>query len=228
LQAWIEEKLLHVGAEATVTSGCWLGIPAVMKARKPREWRHPDLDLRLTTQRMNAEVRILNKLSHSGLPTPHLLDLDTSKTTMITTLMGGLPLVQILRENKLTKSHYHKIFSEIGVCIRKLHRLGVTHGDLTTNNMLWDKAEGISLVDFGLAKITYELEQYGLDFHLMHECFGASHPEQDTAMELIVENYLDYDDKHGLPESTGGGELPLAGDVISRFEQIKTRVRYHG
>jgi len=226
--AWIEEKQLHVGAEATVTSGLWLGIPAVMKVRKPREWRHPDLDLRLTTQRMNAEVKILNRLSQSGLPTPHLLDLDTINTTMITTLIQGMPLVQILREKKLTSQDYENIFSEIGICIRKLHRAGITHGDLTTNNMLWDKEIGISLVDFGLAKITYELEHYGLDFHLMHECFGASHPEQDAAMETIVKSYLEYDDVVGLPDTIGGGELPVSVDVISRFEQIKTRVRYHG
>jgi tRNA A-37 threonylcarbamoyl transferase component Bud32 len=94
--------------------------------------------------------------------------------------------------------------------------------------MLWDIDGGISLVDFGLAKITHELEHYGLDFHLMHECFGASHPEQNLAIELIVKSYLDYDDEYGPPESVGGGELPIAKDVISRFEQIKTRVRYHG
>ena len=228
MQAWIEEKQLHVGAEATVTSGRWLGISAVMKVRKPRKWRHPDLDLRLTTQRMNAEVKILTRLKRSGLPTPQLLDLDTKKTTMITTLLKGRPLVEIFREKNLEKKDYEKIFSDIGICIRKLHRIGITHGDLTTNNMLWDFEEGISLVDFGLAKITHELEHFGLDFHLMHECFGASHPEQDSAMEVIVRNYQNYDEEEGLASSNEGGDIPTAENVISRFEQIKTRVRYHG
>ena len=228
MQAWIKEKQLHVGAEATVTAGHWLGIPAVMKVRNPREWRHPDLDLRLTTQRMNAEVKILNRLSYSRLPTPHLLDIDTKKTTMITTLLDGKPLVEILRAKDKSTQEYEKIFSEIGTCIRRLHRIGITHGDLTTNNMLWDLEKGISLVDFGLAKITYELEHYGLDFHLMYECFGASHPEQNRAMEIIVKSYLGYDISEGLPELSKGGELPLAENVIERFEQIKTRVRYHG
>jgi len=228
LQAWIEEKQLHVGAEATVTAGHWLGIPAVMKVRKPREWRHPDLDLRLTTQRLNAEVKILNRLSYSGLPTPHLLDLDTQKTTMVTTLLNGSPLVEIFRAKDKSNKEYENIFSNIGECIRRLHRIGITHGDLTTNNMLWDSETGISLVDFGLAKITYELEHYGLDFHLMYECFGASHPEHSQAMETIVRSYLNYDEVEGLPELSKGGELPLAENVIARFEQIKTRVRYHG
>ena len=43
-----------------------------------------------------------------------------------------------------------------------------------------------------------------------------------------MKSYLEYDDVVGLPDNIGGGELPVSVDVISRFEQIKTRVRYHG
>ena len=59
---WIEEKKLHEGAEAIVTSGYWLGKPAIKKFRRPRKWRHPELDSRLTKSRLTSEVRTLLKL----------------------------------------------------------------------------------------------------------------------------------------------------------------------
>ena len=58
---WIEEKKLHEGAEAIVTSGYWLGKPAIKKFRRPRKWRHPELDSRLTKSRLTSEVRTLLK-----------------------------------------------------------------------------------------------------------------------------------------------------------------------
>ena len=60
---WESGELLHEGAEATVTEGFWLGRKAVLKSRRPRAYRHPDLDRRLTKQRLSVEARVLSKLS---------------------------------------------------------------------------------------------------------------------------------------------------------------------
>ena len=52
---WEPSELLHEGAEATVTAGKWMGKSAVLKMRRPRGYRHPDLDRRLTRSRLSVE-----------------------------------------------------------------------------------------------------------------------------------------------------------------------------
>ena len=51
---WIEDSVLHIGAEATAISGSWMGREAVLKKREPRAYRHPSLDRKLTRQRLAA------------------------------------------------------------------------------------------------------------------------------------------------------------------------------
>ena len=79
---WIEEKKLHEGAEAIVTSGYWLGKPAIKKFRRPRKWRHPELDSRLTKSRLTSEVRTLLKLQQLDFPTPSIFNLDLKNGIM--------------------------------------------------------------------------------------------------------------------------------------------------
>ena len=57
MQVWEEECRLQGGAEAVVDAGLWLGRPAIRKERRPRAWRHPDLDARHTKRRMTSEAR---------------------------------------------------------------------------------------------------------------------------------------------------------------------------
>ncbi|DAC29200.1 MAG TPA: serine/threonine protein kinase, partial [Candidatus Poseidoniales archaeon] len=48
--------------------------------------------------------------------------------------------------------------------------------DLSTNNILIDKAFNAYLIDFGLSAVEYEVERFGIDLHVMDEILGASHP----------------------------------------------------
>ena len=50
---WKPSKMIHQGAEATVFSGYWMGEKAIFKKRNHRSYRHPDLDRRLTRQRLS-------------------------------------------------------------------------------------------------------------------------------------------------------------------------------
>ena len=47
--------------------GDWMGKDAVVKIRKPRSWRHPDLEKRLGFRRMQSEVRLLIRLHNEGI-----------------------------------------------------------------------------------------------------------------------------------------------------------------
>ncbi len=219
--AWEQGKIIHVGAEAEVSDGHYLGLAAVRKLRRPRGYRDPALDRRLTNHRMAAEAKMLGRLSNSGLPVPHLLACEMSNGTMIQSLVQGSPLVGVLRDGKCDVQN---ILHEVGKVIRKLHSVGAVHGDLTTNNILWDSEIGVSLIDFGLSQSTTEVERMGLDLQVLSECLGASHPEHENALEWVFEG---YNSAENLPY-TGSDSPPVKSEeVINRYNAIRSRVRYH-
>ena len=106
---WIEEKKLHEGAEAIVTSGYWLGKPAIKKFRRPRKWRHPELDSRLTKSRLTSEVRTLLKLQQLDFPTPSIFNLDLKNGIMFMEKVEGDTLV-IKLKNELSLIDSKKYF----------------------------------------------------------------------------------------------------------------------
>jgi len=224
LQVWIEKEKLHEGAEAIVTSGFWFGKPAVKKFRRARTWRHPELDFRLTKSRLTSEARTLLKLQQLAFPCPSIYHLNLNNATLYMERIEGTPLVKNLN-SEITLDLSEKIFLELGTVLRQLHLCGITHGDLTTTNILLSPDEKIILIDYGLSQSTFEVESYGLDFHVLYECLQATHPNFPNAMQQILESYLNYTDSN--PEEFAGGKIPTSKEVISRFEQIKGRVRYH-
>ena len=72
------------------------------------------------------------------------------------------------------------------------------------------------------------MEGFGIDLHVLHEIFRASHPDVENAMDLVLEGYLALDNELGKPLLAPGGQPPSAIDIIKRLEQIMKRVRYHG
>ena len=204
---WVGAEMLHQGAEAIVHAGTWMGEEAVLKQRQPRTWRHPDLDARLTKSRMSAEVRLLRRLHLAGIPVPVLLAIDSTDGWMITSRMPGVPLFEHLRNGGESE-----MLEELGAMIRRIHATGISHGDLTTHNILWDAEQGLSIIDFGLSQITDDTEPLGLDLQVLNECLKASHPSIEDAIERVLAGYLNE-----------GGK-----DVVTRFNDIRRRVRYHG
>ena len=82
-----------------------------------------------------------------------------------------------------------------------------------------DDTGNISLLDFGLSRISAELEHMGQDLQVLNECLSASHSELEKAMDEVLIGYSES----SSTESTNSPE-----SVISRFNQIRNRVRYMG
>ena len=187
---WIVDKVVHQGAEATVTSGSWMGKSAVLKMRRPRGYRTPNLDRKLTRQRLTVEARALGRLQYHELSAPSIIDLDLEQGWILMSKIEGITLFDYLNNKNNLTSEKIKSF---GVIIRELHEIGISHGDLTTHNVLIDSDGNLSLIDFGLAKIFPELEHLGLDLQVLNECLTASHSEYENAVEDMVEGYLSAD-----------------------------------
>ena len=222
------EVRLHLGAEAEVWSGNWMGRPAVRKIRRHRAWRHPDLEKRLGYRRMLSEARILLRIKDAGLPVPAVWDVDLENGRIVMERMNGRPLIDILRDDSVPDESKHLALENAGAAVRMLHRMAVTHGDLSTNNILIDESYDAYLIDFGLSAVEYEVERFGIDLHVMDEILGASHPNITDGIEIFLSGYLNCDQLMGALTELSGGMPPRAGEVMKRLEDVRSRVRYHG
>lgn len=210
---WQQSKIIHQGAEAIVISGNWMGAKAVLKIRNPRSYRHPDLDKRLTRQRLSVEVRVLIKLQSTAIPSPSILDVDIDNGWILLSHISGVTLYDYL----LGGNSDLEPIRNLGILIREMHELGISHGDLTTHNVMIDDDGQLNIIDFGLAKIVPEIEQLGLDLQVLNECLNASHHEYENAIDTIIEGYTSFSNDFS----------PSGDEVVERFNSIRGRVRYH-
>ena len=218
---------LHLGAEAEVWKGEWFGKPAVRKQRRPRSWRHPNLDHRLGVRRMISEARLLIRTRKAGLSVPSVWDLDYEGGQLIIEHLGGRPLINVLNDETTTSTTAQAILRRVGAAVRRLHREATTHGDLSSNNILIE-GEQVHLIDFGLASVEYDVERFGIDLHVLDEILGASHPQWEGAIDWVVDGYMEAEEVLGPAPILQGGAVPSAREVHARLEDIRTRVRYHG
>ena len=219
---------LHLGAEAEVWSGLWMGRQAVRKIRRKRGWRHPNLEKRLGFRRLLSEARLLIRARRVGLEVPAIWDVDLDKGILVMEMLPGRPLIELLRDENSTQDLIRNSLYNSGALVRRLHRLAITHGDLSTNNILIDDELSAHLVDFGLASIDYEVERFGIDLHVIDEILGASHPSIEGGIDIFLKGYLDEESRLGPAKEQTGGVVPTADAVMKRLEQVRSRVRYHG
>jgi Kae1-associated kinase Bud32 len=219
---------LHLGAEAEVWSGLWMGRQAVRKIRRKRGWRHPNLEKRLGFRRLLSEARLLIRARRVGLEVPAIWDVDLDKGILVMEMLPGRPLIELLRDENSTQDMIRNSLFNSGALVRRLHRLAITHGDLSTNNILIDDDLSAHLVDFGLASIDYEVERFGIDLHVIDEILGASHPSIEGGIDIFLKGYLDEESRLGPAKEQTGGVVPTADAVMKRLEQVRSRVRYHG
>lgn len=219
---------LHLGAEAEVWSGTWMGRQAVRKIRRKRGWRHPNLEKRLGFRRLLSEARLLIRARRVGLEVPAIWDVDLDRGILVMEMLPGRPLIELLRDENSTQEMITNSLYNSGALVRRLHRLAITHGDLSTNNILINQDFSAQLVDFGLASIDYEVERFGIDLHVIDEILGASHPSIEGAIDIFLKGYVEEESRLGPAKEQTGGVVPSASSVMKRLEQVRSRVRYHG
>jgi TP53 regulating kinase-like protein len=60
-------ELISQGAEARLYKGIYLGKSTIIKERFEKKYRHADLDLRLTKERIKAEARAIVRAKLAGI-----------------------------------------------------------------------------------------------------------------------------------------------------------------
>jgi len=182
-------KLLYRGAEADVYRGEWCGEPAVFKVRKPLQYRLPELDNQIRSQRTVHEALIIHQCKLAGVSAPHLYYLSPPEALLVMEFVEGERLKTLLLEAGLTKERVEALGEEFGRSIARLHSAGIMHGDLTTSNVIVN-GDALSLIDFGLTVHSQRLEDQAVDLRLVKETLtGAHHAVSKPFMQALLSGY---------------------------------------
>lgn len=200
--------LLTQGAEAHLYKTVSLdpSIPAALKIRPSKPYRHPILDRRLTRQRIIQEARCMVKLIREGVSVPAVLSMDWEGQGGENGGWGGAwllmewidgPVVRVVLEQweswmkknsaSLDQSQLEQeeervrgLLRRMGHALGGLHKAGVVHGDLTTSNLMLRLPPTSS--DPGPTGVSMEGEVVLIDFGLASQ----SAQDEDRAVDLYV------------------------------------------
>jgi Kae1-associated kinase Bud32 len=199
----------RVGAEARLDSSEWMGRDVVVKQRVVKGYRHPALDRSIQTSRIRNEARLLLEARRAGIAVPIVYSVDYADSRIVMEEVKGARVKDAL--NQLPEAEARAVCGKIGEIAARLHASDIVHGDLTTSNMLLEGGR-IVLIDFSLGSKTSELEDKGVDMHLLEEAFHSAHHQRSSLYEVVKESYV---------RSYAQGDA-----VLKKVKEIEKRGRY--
>jgi Kae1-associated kinase Bud32 len=210
-----EERPVSRGAEASLHAVEWLGLPALRKERETKSYRPKNLDERLKRERTRNEVRLLTEARRLGVRTPIIYDVDLPHHRLILEQLPGPTLKDLIDTSKDDGAPLLPPVRSLGRAIGTLHAGGISHGDLTSSNILYpDGPEGApALLDLSMGSRTAGIEERGIDLHLVEEDLKALHPMGEALFRAFLEGYSE-----GNPSGHA--------EVRKRAREIRGRVRY--
>ena len=203
------------GAEATLRKVEWMGLPALLKEREAKSYRAKALDDRLRRDRTRTEARLLVDARKLGVRTPIVYDIDLPKHRIVLEQLSGPTLKEMLEDPGLSVETLGVALRRMGEGLGRLHAGGISHGDLTSSNILFpDGPDGApAFLDLSMGSRSPGIEELGIDLHLVEEDLKSLHPKSDQLLREFFEGYA-----AGYPDG--------AKDVRARAKAIRGRVRY--
>jgi len=202
------------GAEARIEPVTWMGRAAVAKRRLAKPYRHPELDALLRSERTRDEAALLLAARRAGIRVPILYDCDRAASTLVLEQVPGPTLRQALESDDSDTATAR--MATLGRVVGRLHDAGLSHGDLTTSNVLLPEpadAASLVLIDFGLGAFGEEPEPRGVDLHLVEEALAATDARHADLFAAFLEAYRQ--------------SAACAPVVLQRLDDIRQRGRYH-
>ncbi|KAE9967137.1 hypothetical protein BLS_004639 [Venturia inaequalis] len=144
-----ELSLITQGAEALIYKTHFL-TPATkiaLKYRPKKSYRHPALDAKLTRGRILAEARVMMRLRKEGVGVPAIMGMSWEEGWLAMEWINGGSVRAMLdwwfRLQEVEGKSQHEgdevvlvLMRKIGRVVGRMHEVGVTHGDLTTSNLM--------------------------------------------------------------------------------------------
>jgi Kae1-associated kinase Bud32 len=199
--------LIAQGAEAKIykTDG------EVVKERIKKDYRIAEIDEKLRKERTKSEASLISKASRLGVNVPRIIEEDYKEMKLVIEFIDGEKVRDVF--DKVSEEEIRTISEQIGAQTAKLHYGNVTHGDLTTSNLILEGKE-VYFIDFGLGSYTEKLDDKAVDLHVFKECLTSKHHSVSKICWLAFrKGYLSY--------QTGASEK-----VLEQLEKVEARGRY--
>jgi TP53 regulating kinase-like protein/N6-L-threonylcarbamoyladenine synthase/protein kinase Bud32 len=197
------------GAEAEIYAASFLGRDALVKVRSPKRYRVRELDSGIRTSRTKNEARLMREARRAGVRTPMIYDIDLGESSITMENVKGTKIKDAL---DLDPASAAELCRKIGSTVADLHNSLICHGDLTTSNMILTEDGRICLIDLSMGKTNAELEDLGVDMHLLKRAFLSAHPGLTENFHELMDSYVAA--KHE-PER-----------LLKKMEEINNRGRY--
>ncbi len=203
------------GAEATLREGDWWGFPVLIKDREAKGYRPKEFDDRLRRDRIRTEARLLVEARRAGVRTPLIYDVDMTHARIILERLPGPTLKEILEDPSVEPARLERAVRAFGRALGLLHAAPISHGDLTSSNVLFPEGPDgpPALLDLSMGSRQPGIEELGIDLHLVEEDFKSLVPRSEVLMRAFLAGYADGH-PHGHAE------------VVARAKAIRGRVRY--
>ena len=204
-------KLMKKGAEADIYQMMWQNSKAILKIRKPKNYRNSTLDSKICKQRTIKESQMLSQVKSFGIPTPLVYFVNLKNNSIVMQEIPGKPV------HDLSESKIIELSKQIGKLVGMLHQNGVMHGDLTTSNFILFQ-NIVYVIDFGLSQNTIKSEDHAVDLRLIKEILNSAHAK---IMQSAWKNFLlGYKSIVGSTSFTKITKLVLDIESRGRYAQV--------
>lgn len=187
-------------------------MPAIVKQRFPKIYRHPVLDMKLTRSRLTSEVRAMMRARKVGVLTPVPFHVDQVAYTIAMERVAGASVKDIIHKKLMDSAALADVMAQIGRAVAALHDGGLVHGDLTTSNlMVRDADQRLVVIDFGLSYNSMNPEDKGVDLYVLERAFLSAHSRSPGLFDLVLEAYKD--------------SSKMWNSTLNRFAEVRLRGR---
>ncbi|MBU5558009.1 MAG: KEOPS complex kinase/ATPase Bud32 [Candidatus Aenigmatarchaeota archaeon] len=166
-------EIVARGAEAVLKKDELDGETVLIKERIKKGYRIEQLDKQLRMERTVHESKLLGEARRAGVDTPKLLAIDEKGCKITMEWIEGQRLKEMLN-SETNNEKIGNIAELVGNSVGRLHAAGITHGDLTTSNMIISNGK-IYFIDFGLGFFSSKAEDHGTDLAVFKEAVKATH-----------------------------------------------------
>ncbi len=207
-------RLIHKGAEANIYLLDYMGEATVLKIRVRKKYRDKLIDRYLVRSRTYKEAYVLEVAEKLGVPAPRLIYASINGGILIMSYIGGEILRDLLLHNMLSEKEKEFIFRRLGMYLSRLHNNGITHGDLTTSNIIISGKKELYLIDFGLANLNSSDEEKSVDVEMFERVLLSTHTgEAGKLFRWFIDEYVRY--------------IENPDEILRRYRIIKRSGRYH-
>jgi len=193
-----------VGGESIISKEEMLGLSTIKKTRNVRKYRNEVLDGKIRNMRIRREIRAYAAFKDLRVNSPNIIFVDMNKGIIWIEEINGKKLTNVLLEENYID------LSDLGEEIGRLHHADISHGDLTTSNILYSDGK-FFLIDPSMAEFNAGIEEKAVDIHLFKE-----------SLKTLKHNWEEY----FINFMEGYGKEYEMENIMKRVEEIEKRRRY--